>query len=223
MSSPGVLAEPVKKIVERNSRELSSIDANMMGVVGNNAINSILITSCSAKEGKTVSSVSMATALSNKAGVKVVLVDANLQMPTLHNVFGINSSPGLSDMILSDAELEKSIYPTEYENLSVIPFGTEPKEKKLAIFETDKFKNIILCLKEQFDYVLVDGPAVFASPAITLMAKHFDGILFVIECEKTRWEVLQEATKKLKSVGGNIFGVVMNKRKYYIPRWFYGF
>lgn len=223
MGGQGVLTEPVKKIVERNARELSSIDANMMGVSGGDLIHTILVTSCSTREGKTVSAVSMATALSNKAGVKVVLVDADLQIPTLCKTFGIDSSPGLSDMILSGVELEKAMYATEFENLMVIPFGTEPKDKKLAMFETDKFKNIIISLKEKFDYVLVDGPAVFASPAITLMAKHFDGILFVVECEKTRWEVLQEAAKKLKNVGGNVFGVVMNKRKYYIPRWFYGF
>ncbi len=223
MNGQGVLTGPAKKIVESNARELSSIDANMMGVSGGNSINTILITSCSAREGKTVSAVSMATALANKVGVKAVLVDADLQIPTLCKTFGIDSSPGLSDIILSGVELEKAMYATEFENLTVIPFGTEPKDKKLAMFETDKFKNIISSLKEKFDYVLVDGPAVFTSPAITLMAKHFDGILFVIECEKTRWEVLHEATKKLKNVGGNVFGVVMNKRKYYIPRWFYGF
>jgi|SaaInlStandDraft_7_1057024.scaffolds.fasta_scaffold12391_3 protein-tyrosine kinase len=222
MDSLGVLTGSVKKIVERNARELSFVDGSLKGIIGTPDIRSLLITSCSAKEGKTVSVISMAVALSQKAGVKVVLVETSSATSVPQKMFGTDARLGLSDIIFADVEIDKAIHPTEYDNFSVIPFGREFKEKKLNLFETNKFKDLILRLKEQFDYVLVDGPAVFISPAITLIARHFDAVLFVVECEKTRWEVLEEATKKLKNVGGNVIGVVMNKRKYYVPRWFYG-
>jgi protein-tyrosine kinase len=222
MQNSGILINPIRQFVNQNARELSFIDGNLMGVTDKKIISSILITSCSAMEGKTVSVVSTAIGLSSKAGVKVALLDANMEEPTLHKVFGINSGQGLSDLIFfRGGKLKEKIYSTEYKNLSVIPFGKNSIGKKMGKFEINRFKQIVNALKTKFDYVLVDGPSLFTSPLIILMANQFDGVLFVIESDKTRWEILQEAVKKVQNVGGNVIGVVMNKRKYYVPRWFY--
>lgn len=221
MTDKGVLAEEVKKLVERNSRELSTIDGTLFCGSSCGDLRTILVTSCASGEGKTVSAISMATAISLKANMSVVLADANLQAPKLHKLFGIDESPGFSDMVLSGTDFAAAAQATEYENLMVIPHGSDVK-RKLDVFDTDKFKTTLASLRQTFKCVIVDGPGVFGMAAVPLIARHFDGILFVLECERTRWEVLQEATEKVTGAGGKILGVVMNKRKFYVPRIFYG-
>lgn len=222
MGNTGVLDQPTKGLISKNFRELSSIDTNLMAVSGGAEIKTILVTSCSAREGKTVSAISLASALADKSGTKTALVDVNVQAPMLHKLFGVGAMPGFTDMVLADANLADVIRDTEFNNLSIIPFGTE-YARKLDAFEANKFKNVLHALNQEFTHIIFDGPSVFGSPAVPLIARHFDGILFVLECEKTRWGMLQEATKKVKSTGGKTIGAVLNKRKFYVPRWFYGF
>jgi Mrp family chromosome partitioning ATPase len=76
--------------------------------------------------------------------------------------------------------------------------------------------------KEKFDYVVFDGDSAMASSEAVILAKQFDGVVFVVECEKTKWEVLELAKEKITNVGGNILGVVLNRRRFYIPRGLYG-
>ena len=94
--------------------------------------------------------------------------------------------------------------------------------KKLDVFETETLQNLIVSLKKDFDYVIVDGQSVSGSSDVSIISKYFDGVVFVVECEKTRWEVLQQSKEKIKGVGGKILGVVLNKRVYYITQKVYG-
>ena len=77
-------------------------------------------------------------------------------------------------------------------------------------------------LRSRFDYVFFDTGPVLNSSDVALMARHFDGVIVVVECERTKWEVLELAKAKIVNVNGKILGVVLNKRQYYIPAGLYG-
>ena len=222
MNAVGVLNENLKAAIFKNQKELSTIEGNIASFTSNKQpIKTILVTSCSPLEGKTVSSISMALALSIEANAKVVLIEGNMSSPRIHELFNIDTVPGLSDLLISRANLNEIMRKTEFHNLTIIPSGSQIS-KKLDVFEIERLQDLIGSLKKDFDYVIVDGQSVSGSSDVSIVSKYFDGIVFVVECEKTRWEVLQQSKEKIKGVGGKILGVVLNKRVYYIPQKVYG-
>src|SRR5512137_2137878 len=119
-----MLTGEMKSLVFENAPELARIEGSLTSAAGKKRARTILVTSCSAGEGKTAAAVSMAYSLSSKAGTKVVLVDANLQAPKVHEIFGIPQSPGLSDVLATRAQLQEVIRGTERDNLMIVTSGT---------------------------------------------------------------------------------------------------
>jgi capsular exopolysaccharide synthesis family protein len=218
-----MLTGEMKSLILDNVPELAGIEGTLTSAAGKKKAQTILVTSCSAGEGKTAAAVSMAYSLSSKAGTRVVLVDANLGAPKIHEVFNVAQSPGLTDVLSSRAKLEEVIGRTERDNLMFVTSGAPVTQTAGALEETSFPENLaLLIVKEHFDYVIVDDGPVFGSSDALVMCKHFDGVVLVVECEKTRWEALQQAKEAILNAGGDILGVVLNKRKYYIPKKIYG-
>jgi capsular exopolysaccharide synthesis family protein len=221
MSEIGKLSQSLKSLLMDNIGELSSVQANLLSASSDKDIKTLFITSCYALEGKTISAISMAYGLSTNANAKVLLVDGNPYSPKIHELFNVNRSPGLSDMLLSKAEYNELLIRTEYENLAIIPNGTKVSNM-IDIFRSETFKDKLNFLKQRVDYLILDGPSVLSSSDASVISKHFDGVILVVECEKTRWEVVQLAKDRIDKIGGNILGIILNRRKYYIPKALYG-
>ncbi len=217
---PGILQENIKKILERANDELLAIKGNLLSSAKGKGIKTILVTSSKPAEGKTVSAINLALGLC-KTDARVALLDGNLHHPCLHKMFNLNNSFGLSEFFTSNSEFSDEILmETEYERLFVMPGGVLT-EQSADIFRTESFGNRLDLIKQNLDYVILDGPSILSSSEVQLIANRFDGIIMVIECEKTKWEVVKQAKVKLNNVGGEILGVVMNKRRYYIPEKLY--
>ncbi len=76
-------------------------------------------------------------------------------------------------------------------------------------------------LRERFDLIIVDSPPATMFPDGPGIVSMVDGVVLVVEAEKTRWPVALSVKEKIERSGGKILGVVFNKRKYYIPSWLY--
>ena len=215
----GVLSEEIKVILQKSAGELNSLKGNLLSSSKGKEIKTILVTSSKPAEGKTVSAVNIACGLS-ETKAKVLLIDGNLHNPDIHKIFNVGDSPGLSDLFASGTDYAKVLRETEYKTLTVIPCGAKI-ESPIDVFKSEGFKEKLDSWKRDFDYVVLDGNSILSSSEVSLIAKHFDGVIMVVECENTKWEVVQQAQEKLNNVGGNILGVVLNKRSYHIPRIFY--
>jgi len=215
-----MLSDQVKRILDQNRGEISALEGNILSAAKGKEIKSIFVTSCRPGEGKTVSAVVVANALSEAANARVLLADVNLRSPKVHDLFGVESTPGLTDLLLSRKSEDEAIKGTEYPRLSILPCGT-PQENLSDAFKPDTFAQKLASLRSKFDYVLCDGESVLSSSLVPMIARYFDGIIVIVECEKTKWEVLDLAKEKIANVGGNVLGVALNKRQYYIPRGLY--
>ncbi len=215
--SPGIISMLMKNRGERNSMEGNIIGAAADG----KEVKTILVSSNNHSEGKTMAAVSMAYTLSADANAKVLLIDGNLHSPKIHEHFNIGAQPGLADLMVTDIKNSDVVRRTEDKNLFIMPSGMEV-ENSLDVFRSKKFKAKLDFFKKKFDYIILDGHSVGASSDSTTIAKYFDGTILVVECEKTRFEVVEEAKKKINQVGGLLIGIVLNKRKFYIPRALYG-
>jgi Mrp family chromosome partitioning ATPase len=89
------------------------------------------------------------------------------------------------------------------------------------LVQSNAFKTLLNHFRAQFEYVILDAPPVFAPSGCLALGALVDGVVFVVLSEHTRQEVAKNARSQLESVGANILGVVINKKKYYIPNFIY--
>jgi len=209
-----------EKQMLNNFRELSNVAGNIFSL--SNETRSVYFTSCFRGEGKTTAVKNCGYALSQHAHNRVLLVDAyNGNSPGLSKTTGLEGEKGFTDVVFNGMPIEKTIQKTRHNRLDIIPYGTIRNEK-FTLGLKDKIKNSLICLNDRYDYVIIDGDSIHGSSEVELISSCFNSIIIVLECERTKWEVLQMAKTKIGVSGGNLLGVVLNKRKYYIPNFLYG-
>ena len=186
---------------------------------GNRKIKTLLFASATEAEGTTTVAINFARTLAT-AGESVLLVDANLRSPSLHQAFNLEQRNGLSELFQVKKSLSDVIKKTIVANLSVITSGA-PHPNPFSLFGADSIEPIVDMMKEQADWVLFDAPPVNAYNDSTSLAEKTDGVVLVVEAEKTRWEVAQKARRQLEQCGVRILGAVLNRRQMRIPGWAY--
>ena len=77
----------------------------------------------------------------------------------------------------------------------------------------------VQALRIVFDYVLIDCPALSVSDEAALLASSVDGVVLVVQAERTRHEQIRHAAQTLEMANGKMLGLVLNKRRYQLPRW----
>jgi capsular exopolysaccharide synthesis family protein len=217
----GMLDGKIQEILSLNLGSLAGVQGSLVSAAENREVKSVLVTSCNRQEGKTLTAISMASALANQSGADVLLVDGNMHAPMVHRSFNVSGDPGFSDILTSRASLEEGLRKTEDERLVILPIGASPDALSIQQ-RSGEFAGYLQTIGQHFDYVIYDGPSVFGASDPSTIAGQFNGIVLVVECERTRWEVVQDAKERITKAGGEILGVVLNKRQYYIPKAFYG-
>ena len=210
------------KHLKKYQLELSMVGANCFSA--DNKARSFYVTSSFNGEGKTTTAISMAYALSMENNAEVLLIDGSIDSPKLHQRFRTNRSPGLSESLYGDSSLEDIIKKTTHNKLSLITCGLiRPRNDptKFSPLGNEKLNELLTKALIQFDYVVFDGHSLLNSARTVNIAHHFDGMILVVECERTKWEVVQMASDKALSIGANVLAVVLNRRKYYIPKFLY--
>jgi Mrp family chromosome partitioning ATPase len=87
--------------------------------------------------------------------------------------------------------------------------------------ESSLLETIFKILNKNFDFILIDSPAATSCPDALILSRSVDGLVFIVEAEKYRWQVIEKAKQNILSQGGNILGVILNKRRYPIPDFIY--
>ena len=148
-------------------------------------------------------------------GKKVLLVDANHHHNGEERVVGMNRPPGLYEITLEKQE-PHPVTGGDQAYLAGI-------QDYLARVEGIHQINRLFPTAETFDYdlLVLDLPSMSEGSLVRRAASLVDGLMLVVEAERVRWEVLQYAGDKLRQAGGKVVGSVLNKRRYYIPRWLY--
>jgi capsular exopolysaccharide synthesis family protein len=211
----------MQALLDGNARELALVHGNLLSAARGKELASLLITSSHTGEGKTTSAISLAYAMARFAHMRVLLIDGNASAPVLHRYFGVHPSPGLVDAVFDEAPVAELVQPTGLADVAVLPFGDDARGS-LALYRSNALKQVFEGLRPRFDLLIVDGPPLLESSDATLVSRHLDGVLLVIACEQTTWEVAQHVQRKLTSVGATLLGAILNRRKYYVPAGLYG-
>lgn len=180
-------------------------------------IKVVMVAATDHGEGGTTTAAILASTLAKSKNCKILLVDANFRTPALDSVFdGQENNVGLSDLILSEVAADDSIYQTNLPNLFVLPCG-KPVSSPSYMFDGGSITDLLTTLRERFDFIIFDASPLNAYSESLFLASKVDGIILVVESERTRTEVVRKVKKELESAGVNILGIVLNKKKKYIP------
>jgi len=186
-----------------------SLHTNIRLLSSDTPIHSIVISSATPSEGKSTTSVHLAQAAA-AMGQRVLLVDADLRRPQVHNVLGLENSQGLSNVIATDLNPKKAIQRLPmWDHLYVLTAGQVPPDPTRLLC-SKKMKHLMEQFSAEFDLVIYDTPPVLGLADAKLLATHTDGIVVVVGLDKTDRSVLNQALDGLKISCTSVLGVVAN-------------
>ncbi len=169
----------------------------------------IVVTSSVPQEGKTSTAVNLAITMA-QAGLKVLLLEADLRQPKISDYLSLKSKVGLTTVLtgrleLRDATQEYCPVPT----LSVLASGLIPRNPS-ELLQSRAMAELLDEVRRTYDMVVVDAPALLPVTDAALLTAQSDGALLVVRSGKTTREQLGRSIERLQAVGGHTFGVVLN-------------
>ncbi|HVM98543.1 MAG TPA: CpsD/CapB family tyrosine-protein kinase [Candidatus Acidoferrales bacterium] len=187
--------------------------ASVVSMAVPSGLHTVLISASNHGEGATTVAVGLATALAKERETRVLLVEANVRTPCLGAVLPLATTAGLSDFAAGRAAPEALVTRLEDVNLSVIAAGNAPS----PAMNLEVVDALLTRLQSQFDFVILDGPPVNNYADASVIATKVDGVILVVEADRTPVAEAEAAKRQLDKVGARILGVVLNRRRSYIP------
>ncbi len=197
--------------------------ANLEFLSVDKPVEALCITSAGPEEGKTSVALNLGIAMA-QGGKKVVLVDADLRKPKVHQLLELTQSPGLSEALIAKAPVEKYLKPWG-KNLFVLTSGRLPPNPA-DLLASQRMGELLMELRDLADIVIVDSPPILACADTVFLGKWVDGILMVAEWGKTDRSAFVEAVERARQGGLRVLGTVLNKVKppskgYYYYYYYY--
>jgi len=169
---------------------------------------SLLITSASPREGKTLTTLNLGISLAMNRW-RVLVVDADLRRPRLHRLLNVDCGPGLSDVLTGDAELDQVVRPTVVDGLHFLPAGTLPPNPA-ELLGSQAMKDLVARLEATYDEVIFDSPAIDQVTDARLLASMVAGIVYVVRSFTTPSAHAKWAAASFQESKDKILGVIIN-------------
>lgn len=185
-----------------------TIRTNIMFMSPDRKVKRLLITSAGPREGKTVTSVNIATVMS-QSNSRVLLIDTDMRRPRVHRCFGMENHVGLSSLILGEVEYADAIAPTPVPNLDVLLCGPIPPNPA-ELMHTERFQKILADLDDMYDVIIMDSPPTIAVTDSMILSQMVDGLLLVVKGGQTSKVFVRKAVSRLRGVNAPILGCVVN-------------
>lgn len=172
-------------------------------------LHSLVVTSAVATEGKTTTAANLAIVMA-QAGKRVILVDGDLRRPAAHKLFGLPNGAGLTTALVEGPEaLNGYLQETEVENLRLLTAGPVPPNPQ-ELLGSQRMQDLLHRLEQDADIVLLDTPPTLVVADANVLAARADGVLMIVNANRTRRAAVQQAVDGLRQVGANLLGGVLN-------------
>ncbi len=185
------------------------------------APKSVVVTAAEPREG--VSQIATALALAGCAaerGLRIALVDFNLRRPMLHRILGLQSSPGVVEVLAGQKTLAAAAQRLEEGRLGVLVAG-QVQGVAPSHMQRQNVGALVRDLAAVYDHVIIDAPPVNTQATVQALAGCTDGVLLVTKATVTRRESVAEARKRVELAHGKVIGLVLNQRRFPIPGFLY--
>ncbi|MCB1022753.1 MAG: CpsD/CapB family tyrosine-protein kinase, partial [Acidobacteria bacterium] len=183
-------------------------------------LQSIVVASVNPSEGKSVTALNLSWMLAQTDGVKALIIDSDLRMPSLTDYLGIETDKGLSDILSGKGTLTDSIVKLEPSGLHLLP-GGEARHDVAELISGPKFKEILREAREIFDYVIIDAPPLGIFTDATVLINHADGAILVVRAGRTKYTAVDRVLESLPK--DRMMGVVLNQSDEVLSESNYGY
>jgi polysaccharide biosynthesis transport protein len=187
-----------------------SIRTNVLFSSAEDGMRSVVVTSSGPGEGKSIVSANLAVALA-QAGQRVLLIDGDMRRPRVHEIFGADQEPGLSNILTGVAKSGDAIRrcPTVH-GLWLLSSGHIPPNPA-ELLGSHRFRDFVGSLEDHFDWVVIDSPPVLVVTDSSIVANHASGVVFVVGSDKTSRQAARTAVEQLDAANARIIGSVLNR------------
>ena len=168
----------------------------------------VLITSPATMEGTTTVASHLALSLT-RAGRRTLLIDGDIREPALHKLFGLPLDEGFCEVLRSDRDVSDVVRPTNTEGLWLLTAGHCDLEAVHAL-ATDQPQPIFEKLREEFDFIIIDGAPVLGLADSISIGQHVDGAILTVLRDHSEVRKIHQATELLKNMGIQLLGSVVN-------------
>src|SRR5665213_1233964 len=170
-------------------------------------IHTVVVTSASPAEGKSLTAANLALAEAHLAGNTTLLADFDFRRPLIHTMFGIDRGPGITDYLLGQAPLHKVIKRIAGTNLYIMPAG-QAVINPLELLNLREVKHLMDRLPSLFQWVIMDSPPLLFAADANLLGTLCDGTLLVVRIGHT---TIDSVTRAMQSLcNNNVLGTVVN-------------
>jgi protein-tyrosine kinase len=151
---------------------------------------------------------------------RVLLIDANFRRPAVHRLFNIQNDVGFAEILQHKVDMAKSIDTRQETKLTIVTAGNAVNGVQ-DFLKQSSLSHYIQIFKQYYNYIVVDAAPVLPYWDTMAIGKSCDGVILNIRAEHTKREVVQRAKARLVEARAPILGVVLNQRRYHIPKFVY--
>ena len=169
----------------------------------------VIFTSASAGEGKSLNAFNTAWVCA-ESGERVLLIDADLYHPRQHRTLGVSLTPGLSNVVVGEAQLDAAIVKTAQGNLDFLPAGRISSTSVFGLMDTDEMTHLMETAKSRYDRVIVDAPPMIGVSDTAQLVRLGDGVVQIVQHRKYPRAMCRRAKERIIAMGGNFLGVILN-------------
>ncbi|HEY2547614.1 MAG TPA: CpsD/CapB family tyrosine-protein kinase [Candidatus Acidoferrum sp.] len=204
---PIKISQSEKNLPQPVVEAYGSLRARVMKLQASKGIRSLMLTSSVPAEGKTLTSLNLAVSCAKLHNLRILLVDGDLRSRGLTRLLSMPEGPGLSDFLGRKATAEKTVLPTEFDNLFVLGAGSlngQPSE----LFASPLWSEFISWAGQSYGIVIVDAPPIHGLSDAELISSGCDGVLMVVRALSTSRELAQKCVNRLDK--RKLIGTVFN-------------
>lgn len=192
------------------SEAIRSLRTTLRFSTQNGAPRTLFFTSAVAEEGKTSITTNLAIAYAN-AGRRVLLIDADLRKPSIHQVLGLNNTVGLSNYLTGNSDLAGITQHSTISGLHIISSGPIPPDP-VDLLSGDRIKELLeITSQSQYDHILIDGPPTLGMADALILSNLAEATLLTIRAESTSKAAILTSLKRLRQAKANIIGTLLNQ------------
>ncbi|MFH1862115.1 MAG: polysaccharide biosynthesis tyrosine autokinase [bacterium] len=190
------------------SEAYRSLRTNILFANLDKTLKTIVVSSSATKEGKSTTVANLAITMA-QMGSRVVIIDADLRRPTIHNIFKIERRIGLTNALLGMYTLDEVIKPSGIDNLDVITAGDIPPNPS-ELLSSGAMRKVLSVLAQRYDLILMDSPPLIAVTDAAVLSTKADGMLLVVSSGYVTRKEVTRAIQLLNNVKANLIGVLLN-------------
>lgn len=172
-------------------------------------IKVISIVSPNHSDGKTTTTINLAISMS-KSGIRVLLIDADMRKPGIYKHFGGEKIAGLSDVIAGNISFDEAVSKTKNDNFFVLTSGTKPPYPTEFLL-SPAFNEILDQARRDYDFVIVDTPAMGSYIDAAVIASKTDGVLILVKYKSAYFSAVLRVKKQLEKANARILGIILNR------------